>query len=545
MNRSKCYIQSLCAFLCILPVVMLAQSLPAGVTEGELTTILECHGEDWDTELGWTVVALDDINHDGWPDFGVTARKKDEFRVYYGGPGILDCTADLVFLGRDNQVYVDINGDGVKDIITLIKETFYVYFGKTGGVSFDTTSTPVEYPQSRRPAEFGLNMRSGDLNGDGIEDMIINDPSNGPGKIWIYYGPPRGAWIPDDSIVVPYNRGDSWFSDCMAVGDLNGDGVSDIIAGRSRYLAFSGGLQNWNYLYVYYTDPKVPFSQSQRAADLILDSRESPTADSSRVYMHWASLVDMNADGLQDIYYDYPDGGFVHFGSSAGISAQPDRVLSRGGWPYLLTNAYMIGDLNSDGYRDYAIGAGGTAIGLVTYWPGRATGITSRSFGSSTIGTSGHYGENRSGDCLADVGDINGDGYDDVLVAEPWTGDGSHQNGFFHILGGNKNLKVTVDVGSAYAIPSALSIGPVWPNPTHGSSTALVTLPAPSTVRVSVHDLLGRELRVLRTGQLAAGRHPLGWDACDAAGRPVAAGTYLFTVQSNTGTVTTTILVTR
>jgi hypothetical protein len=67
----------------------------------------------------------------------------------------------------------------------------------------------------------------------------------------------------------------------------------------------------------------------------------------------------------------------------------------------------------------------------------------------------------------------------------------------------------------------------VAPNPFRLATSVAFDLPRAGRVRVTVHDVAGREVRVLADGALPAGRHVRAWDGRGADGRPAASGVYL------------------
>jgi len=78
----------------------------------------------------------------------------------------------------------------------------------------------------------------------------------------------------------------------------------------------------------------------------------------------------------------------------------------------------------------------------------------------------------------------------------------------------------------------AIALSSAYPNPARGASSLDFALPSQAAVRADVFDLAGRRVRALVSGVFPAGRHTLAWDARDDAGRPAAAGTYLYRVET-------------
>jgi len=111
-------------------------------------------------------------------------------------------------------------------------------------------------------------------------------------------------------------------------------------------------------------------------------------------------------------------------------------------------------------------------------------------------------------------------------VAEDLTA-GEGRTYFYRLLGttaGGTQSTFGPVQGTA-AAPREFALSGAWPNPTHGSLTAAISLPRDSKVRVSVLDLQGREVAVLADGGFPAGRHEVRWDG-RAGGGKAAAGLY-------------------
>lgn len=84
----------------------------------------------------------------------------------------------------------------------------------------------------------------------------------------------------------------------------------------------------------------------------------------------------------------------------------------------------------------------------------------------------------------------------------------------------------------ADAAPSPVRLVAVAPNPFNPRTEIRFALDAAGPVRLTIHDLKGARVRVLRAGAMSAGDHAVGWDGRDDAGRALASGTYLVRLEA-------------
>ena len=87
----------------------------------------------------------------------------------------------------------------------------------------------------------------------------------------------------------------------------------------------------------------------------------------------------------------------------------------------------------------------------------------------------------------------------------------------------------------APAMPAALRLGPIAPNPAGGPATIAFALPRGGPVRLTVHDLAGRLVHTLAEGTRDPGSHIERWDGRDRDGRPVGAGVYFVRLEAAGG----------
>jgi flagellar hook assembly protein FlgD len=75
----------------------------------------------------------------------------------------------------------------------------------------------------------------------------------------------------------------------------------------------------------------------------------------------------------------------------------------------------------------------------------------------------------------------------------------------------------------------------VFPNPFHSETTLRYSVPKRDAVELSIFDVAGRQVRILRTGETEAGTVEATWDGRDVAGRRVSAGVYLARLRTGNG----------
>ncbi len=265
---------------------------------------------------------------------------------------------------------------------------------------------------------------AGDVNGDGFDDMIITaidysnpEETNGEeGKVYLYYGSPTGlesepAWqyeSDNDSSVLGFSSDG---------GDLNGDGYSDIAVGC---LQWSNGEYNEGSVFLWYGSPT---GLSLTGPDWTIEYDQIFALLGSGV----ALGGDINNDGFNDLFisakmWDEPEleegKTWLYWGSAdgpveSGWSWQADQEGAISGFP-----VNYAGDVNSDGFDDVIIGANQYNFddiddGLAVTFYGSATGLNETPDWMVSSGQKkcnfGHW--------VDGAGDVNGDGYDDVVVA--------------------------------------------------------------------------------------------------------------------------------
>ncbi len=270
---------------------------------------------------------------------------------------------------------------------------------------------------------------AGDINGDSYDDIMIGAPNanSGAGAVLVFYGPTdAGSFdISQADAIITGDSGSSLGSAIASVGDINGDSYGDILLGASSQ-STGGGMA---YLI------HGPIT-SDRAGDLKSLSISGGTANWLGDFVGGGQDIDSDGYGdlligapLQD--YGYTEGGrfyVVSSGHSGTITASSyasitARTRNNGAH---MGSAACTGDYNSDGLEDLVV-AGEKAI-----VSGSFRGAAYLLLGDVT---SGEYDLNNSDDydgrihgyssatyfghAIANVGDVNADGYTDLLVGAP------------------------------------------------------------------------------------------------------------------------------
>ncbi len=290
---------------------------------------------------------------------------------------------------------------------------------------------------------------AGDLNNDGIADLLIGSPENSDtGAAYVVFGPISRVPGPfelanldgSDGFVIP-GLGSRDFCGVAVSGggDLNGDGITDIAIGADEADTNLMGSDEGQIYVVYGSDSGFPASLDPSTLDgtngfILRGSIQHGAAGTSLDIVH-----DMNGDGLADLIVSAPDRDegvvYVVFGSN---SFPADWTLgSLDG-----TNGFAMtglteddlfgravrgaGDVNADGFGDVVIGAAGVArdgnpfVGEA-YVVFGSDGSFPASFDKTYLdGTTGFVlegsGTSLTGFSVSGAGDVNGDGIEDVLA---------------------------------------------------------------------------------------------------------------------------------
>ncbi len=455
----------------------------------ELLGIIE--GENDGDLFGRCVTNLGDINGDGFEDFGVGApyypEGTDTGRVYiYLGSENFDLNPDLIlenpgevgWFGWSVCGLEDVNGDGRDEfVVGSFGYGVFLYFGG------DPPDPIPDRIYSERGDRYGTQLASGDVNHDGVADLIVGRLERDTACVYL------GSEVMDtvaDFVLVEYQVGLIG----MAIGDVNGDGYDDIVADRG----YDGTDQSLLYFGrdSLHSEPDVRF----------------PVA-------WWKSGVgDVNADGYDDIITDR----HLYFGGEeidtsnylfldyALFTAEVGRV-----------NRDRYGDIITDDHWNFVLDRifiylGGDPVDSIYDW---ASPIRTDNFGFDIA-----------------VVDMNADGVDEFLVSQVYYPN-DLRRGRVYVYGGDTTTTSVSDV-IEFTIPTDVVLYPNYPNPFNNRTviefSAAGGSPASSSLRI--YNSGGQLVKTLLEMPLIPGRYHYVWDGTNELGDEVSSGIYVVTLKT-------------
>jgi len=382
---------------------------------------------------------------------------------------------------------VDFNGDMFPDLLIGASGhnngtgRSYVVFGTHEDVTIDNVIRGVGgFALDGQDLTDGLGVSIsgvGDVNSDGLDDILVgaygadpNPNAAAAGRSYVAFGRRNGLVSLND--IVEGNGGfvmdgeaanDISGSSVSGAGDFNGDGFADVIVG-ARSADPEGDFSGRSYVvFGMSRDVDGPLALAD-VSDGVGGFSLNGEAQNDQLGFSVCDAGDVNGDGFGDVVLSAPGHAsgtgrsYVVFGRASGQARMADIVSGVGGFTLDGESASNVsgasvsgaGDVNGDGLADIIVGATGfgsnTGRSYVIFGKQDTSGVSLADVaeGNGGFALDGEVVGDRLGHSVSGAGDVNGDGFADIIVsANGADANGSGSGRSYVIFGGDFTLATT------------------------------------------------------------------------------------------------------
>ncbi len=411
--------------------------------------------------LGYSITALGDTNNDGFDDFiasnNSTIAGQNHLYSFQGRTAFLPsgnvtstvtATPPIPTLSGDTSQTVvagigDFNGDGIEDYVVG-------QYGTDSSVAGSGNALIINGANPANSIRFTTGLTSGadvgyavsgvgDMNNDGYADVVIGAP--GIDSAYFVAGGTT-SWTPPITTGNAFGgtAGSEFGRSITGLGDFNGDGYSDYAVGAT---SDDTGATNGGRVHIYGGNAAMTVGAA-------IGSVTGSTANQA-FGMDISSAGDVNGDGRTDLFVIGNTGASLVFGTDGTASRNVNFEVTSN---YTVLGGGGVGDVNGDGFDDFAISLG-NATGSKTYVVfGRdfASNVTyDLNFfkdGENAVEIQYAGANNTSKLEISAIGDTNGDGYDDFAIGLPDANGASAGNGGIAVFYGRDTGQVTAGLSA-------------------------------------------------------------------------------------------------
>ncbi|MES2642272.1 MAG: MopE-related protein [Myxococcota bacterium] len=392
--------------------------------------------------LGYGLAPLGDVDGDGYDDFGMGGTDRTELWIFSGAvSGTRAYTsADVAVTTSGASAYRigsgDFDGDGAQDLVVSEYQDSHASWNDgsvwvipgpvSASVSVGTDYVGVRYGEASGE-ELNSGRSAGDTDGDGYDDLLASSSANAgggtlAGASWVVPGPITGA-ARVDAGAAEFRGEDAYDSASAAepAGDVNGDGYDDVLIG-----AFGDDTGGSGGGAVYLMEG--PFSSSLTDLSAADGKRYGTTA--SALLGPCSGIGDIDGDGYADVVMGALGTGTVSIvlGPWSGIAsvAGADATLVGDADDSFGSDVASDGDVDGDGLSDVLVGGIRANDREGEVWLFLAAGGLSGTIAASVADATftGEGPDSYAGTAVEFAGDLDADGFDDLLVAAHHDDDG-------------------------------------------------------------------------------------------------------------------------